>query len=91
MAVPKLTSPEYTAVIEWPGDEFVARLEVANVQTPGPAAVPIPRSVAPSKKVTVPVGVPAPGDTGFTVAINVTDWPYTLGLGEATTVVRLPA
>ena len=35
-------------------------------------------NVVPSmKKVTVPVGVPVAGDTGLTVAVNVTDWPKT--------------
>ena len=31
--------------------------------------------VAPSLKVTLPVGVPVAGETGLTVAVNVTDWP----------------
>jgi len=37
--------------------------------------------VVPSKKETVPVGVPAPGALGVTVAVKVTDWPKTDGLG----------
>jgi hypothetical protein len=37
--------------------------------------------------VTVPVGVPAPGDTTVTVAVNVTDWPKTEGLAEEVTPV----
>ena len=41
---------------------------------------------------TVPVGVPVPGDTTLTVAVNVTDWPYTDGLkDERSPVVVLPA
>src|SRR5437667_6080059 len=36
---------------------------------------------------TVPVRVPAPGATGVTVAVKVTDWPNTEGLAEALTVV----
>jgi hypothetical protein len=35
------------------------------------------RTTVPSMKVTVPVGVPEPGDTGSTVAVKVTAWPKT--------------
>ena len=42
-------------------------------------------------KVTVPVGVPAPGETAATVAVKVTDWPKTLGLVEEVSVVVLLA
>jgi hypothetical protein len=39
---------------------------------------------------TVPVGVPAPGDTGATVAVKVTDCPYADGFVlEASAVVVL--
>ena len=39
-------------------------------------------------KVTLPVGVPAPGATTPTVAVNVIDWPKPAGLRlEATLVV----
>ena len=31
---------------------------------------------------TVPVGVPAPGDTAVTVALNVTGWPNAEGLTD---------
>src|SRR5262245_13861148 len=43
----------------------------------------------PSKKVTVPVGDPAPGATADTVAVNVTGWPVPVGLidGLRATVV----
>jgi hypothetical protein len=44
--------------------------------------VPVPRVVLPSLKVTVPVGVPAPGATAATVAVNVTDWPKTDGVPD---------
>jgi len=37
--------------------------------------------------VAVPVGVPLPGETGLTVAVNVTAWPATEGLAEETTLV----
>ena len=36
----------------------------------------------PSLNVTVPVGVPAPGATGLTVAVITSDWPNTEGFAE---------
>ena len=42
-------------------------------------------------KVTVPVGVPAPGATALTVAVKVTVWPDSDGLTEEVTVVVLLA
>ena len=42
-------------------------------------------------KVTVPVGVPAPGATGATVAVKVTGWPKTDGSGDEVTVVVVDA
>ena len=47
--------------------------------------------VAPSVKVTVPVGVPVAGATAATVAVNVTACPNTEGLGAEVTVVLLAA
>jgi hypothetical protein len=79
----KLESPLYLAVIEW---DPTASVDVANVATP-PDSVPVPRVVVPSRKVTVPVGVPVAGGTGATVAVNVTDCPKTDGLAEDVTVV----
>jgi hypothetical protein len=38
--------------------------------------------VVPSRKVTVPVGVPVAGATAETVAVKVTDWPGSDGLTE---------
>jgi hypothetical protein len=38
-------------------------------------------------KVTVPLGVPEPGDTAATVAVKVTDWPCTLGFALELRVV----
>ena len=35
--------------------------------------LPVPKVVAPSLNVIVPVGVPEPGDTAAMVAVNVTD------------------
>jgi hypothetical protein len=52
---------------------------VEKVATP-PVSVPVPMTAAPSRKFTVPVGVPAPGLTAATVAVKVTDCPKTDGL-----------
>jgi len=69
--VEKLVSPLYTAVMEW---VLTERLKIANVATPPTPTVEEPSVVAPSLKVTVPVGVPAPVVTE-TVAVKVTDCP----------------
>src|SRR5207302_6955229 len=49
------------------------------------------RRVLPSKKSALPVGVPAPGATGLTVAVKVTAWPNTDGLGAEVSAVVVPA
>ena len=60
-----------------------------NVAEP-PLSAPVPKVVAPSLKVTVPVGVPLPGAAGATVAVKVTPCPNTDGFAdEITTVVVL--
>nr|WP_229860059.1 hypothetical protein [Streptomyces anandii] len=46
---------------------------------------------SPKSKVTFPVGVPAPGATGATVAVKVTGSPTTDGSGDDDTVVAVPA
>lgn len=51
--------------------------------------MPVPRVVVPSMNETVPVGVP--GETLVIVAVNVTDWPVTEGLGAETRVVVVGA
>jgi hypothetical protein len=61
-----------------------------NVALP-PASVAVPRVAAPSRKVTVPVGVPTPGETALTVAVNVTAWPDDDGFTEEVTVLELLA
>ena len=66
-----------------------ARVEVVNVAWPAASRSPLFRVVAPSRNVTVPVGVP--GETLATVAVNVTDWPVTDGFGAETRVVVLGA
>ncbi len=49
----------------------------------------MPSSVVPSKKLTVPVGVPEPGAVTDTVAVSVTGAPSTAGLGLAARTVRV--
>ncbi len=46
--------------------------------------------VAPSLKVTMPVGVPAPGGITLTVAVNVTDCPNVDELVLDVTAVEVP-
>jgi hypothetical protein len=41
--------------------------------------------------VTVPVGVPEPGETAVTVAVNVSAWPNGDGFADDVTVVELLA
>jgi hypothetical protein len=84
----KLLSPPYTAVIEWVP---TASRAVVNVAWRAAFTVPVPRVVVPSKKVTVPVGVPAPGALAVTVAVNVTARPKTELVGEAAVVVVVEA
>jgi hypothetical protein len=59
--------------------------EVEIVATPPALSVPVPRGVAPSKKLTLPVGVP-PGPE--TLAVKVTDAPNVEGFAlEASVAV----
>src|SRR5207247_320158 len=80
----KFASPPYDALIEW---EPTASVLVTNVAWPEPFRVPVPRVLEPSLKVTVPVGVPAPGLLAVTVAVKVTDCPDSDGLAEELTSV----
>lgn len=57
---------------------------VVNVATPEPFNVPVPRVVAPSLNVTVPVGVP---EAAATVAVNVTGEPTVDGFALEVRVV----
>ena len=66
------------------------KAEVVNVAMP-PLSVPVPMGLPPSRNVTVPVGVPAPGATAETVAVNVTDWPNTDGFTDEITAVVVSA
>jgi hypothetical protein len=78
----KLVSPEYDAVIECAP---TASVEVLNVAVPE-LSVPVPICVAPSLKVTVPVGLPDP-DFGATVAVNVTVCPVVGVVADAASEV----
>ena len=77
---------------------MIARVPVASTDeetdaVPVPSSVAEPSVVAPSWKVTVPVGVPLPGATAVTVAVTVTDWPWTVPpptTDAATLVVAAP-
>ena len=61
-----------------------ARLLVEKVAVKGAVAesVPLPITVVPSRKLTVPVGVPAPGADTATVAVNVTLCPNVDGFRD---------
>jgi hypothetical protein len=62
--------------------------EVVKVPLPE-VRLAVPRVVEPSKKVTVPVGVPTPGEEALTVAVNVTAWLKDDGLSDEVTVAEL--
>ena len=64
-------------VIEWEPTASVAVVRVATTFPLTRLRVPVPRFVAPSKNVIVPVGLPALGLTTATVEVRVTDWPKT--------------
>ena len=59
----------------------MVRLPTGSEATPEPSSGADPSAVAPSKKETVPVGMPVPGAVAVTVAVSVTDWPCTDGFG----------
>ena len=60
-----------------------------QVATPATSGLPTQPAMLtpPSWKVTVPVGVPAPGGLAVTVAVKVTLWPETEGLTEELSAV----
>ena len=66
------------------------RVEIESVAVP-PLSVPVPRVVEPSRKLTVPVGVPLPGATASTVAVKVTDSPKTEGFAYEVTLLVVAA
>jgi len=81
----KLASLPYCAVML--ECTLTVKAEVDNVAMPPTPTVPVPRLVAPSKNVTVPDGLPAPGAIAATVAVKVTDCPNTDGFGAEVTLV----
>ena len=82
-----LAEPAKTALMAWfPG----ARDEVLNWATPAVESVALPSVVAPSMKVTVPVGVVV--DCGeATVAVKVTFCPKVEGFSDEVSVVVVGA
>lgn len=62
-----------------------ASVDVVKVATPLPLSVPVPRAIVPSRKVTVPVGVPEVPD--LIVAVNVTGAPLDVEAAELTNAV----
>src|SRR6266850_6800473 len=77
-------SPEYRAVIACTPAASALVVSVARSEA---SRGRVPREVAPSKKVTVPVGVPVAGGKTATVAVNVTGWPTTAGFRDDATAV----
>jgi hypothetical protein len=78
----ELELPAYCAVrLYFPA----ARADVDNVATPEEFRVPVPRTVEPFRKLTVPAGVVVP--LPLTDAVKVRVWPAVMGFGAATRVV----
>ena len=68
------------------------RVEIAElVALPPESVTALPKFTPLVLNCTVPVGVPAPGATAVTVAVNVTAWPNTEGLAEEVTAVVVSA
>ena len=78
-------------MIECEATDSDEALKVAVVTPAVVESVPVPSVLAPSLKLTVPVGFPAPGATAATVAVKVTDWPNAEGFADETTVVVVAA
>ncbi|SCK55662.1 hypothetical protein H180DRAFT_05131, partial [Streptomyces sp. WMMB 322] len=86
----KLALPPYVAVTvngEPPTVAYACEM-VATPPDNGTGAETLP---SPKSKTTDPIGVPEPGDTAETVAVNVTDSPTTDGSGAPATAVDVPA
>src|SRR5713226_1122254 len=64
---------------------------LALVTPPVVLSMPVPSVLAPSLKVTLPLGVPVPGEETDTVAVNFTLWPMTAALADDVTVVVVAA
>src|SRR5439155_22156301 len=72
----------------------IASVEVVhrgNVLPPAGASVPWPMLFPPSRKVTMPLGLPLPGEITATVAVKVTACPEDDGLVPELTAVLVPA
>ena len=66
------------------------RVEVVKVAWPELRLV-VAKVVAPSLKVTEPVGMPLPGELAVTMAVKVTDRLKTEGLAEEVRAVAVPS
>jgi hypothetical protein len=82
----KVALPEYLAVTECVP---TASVDVVKVATPLPFNAPVPRVVVPSRKVTIPVGVPEVLDR--IVAVNVSGAPLDAEAEELTITAVVPA
>ena len=80
----KLVSPAYSAVMLV---ILTASEVMAKVAIPLPFKAPVPMMTPALLKVTVPLAIPAPGETAATVAVKVIDCPKTEGVVEANVVV----
>lgn len=82
----KSVFPEYAAVIE-----FAPKLSdaVAKAATPLAFNETLPKTVAPSLNVTVPLGIPLVADVSL--AVKVTDWLNAEGFTEVLSAVKLKA
>ena len=89
LLVVKVVSPAYVAVRTWLPTAKLVVVKLAVLMPPLVVKVPWPRLVAPSEKITTPLGLPLP--VPDTVAVKMTFWPQTEGLAEETTAVVLVA
>ena len=82
----KLASPKYCAEMLWvpTGNVLVVKVAAACA-----FSVPLPKVVTPSRKFTLPVGVPAADEV--TVAVTLTACPCATVLGAASTAVVVVA
>lgn len=81
----KLLSPLYCAVIKWaPTASVLVESDAALFER-----LTVPNEVEPSRKVTVPVGVPLPENCN--AVVRVTLWPNCAALGLADTLVVVEA
>ena len=81
-----MASPLYFAVIECVP---MLKVEILKTALPDEFKVMLDSDLIPSRNVTVPVGVPAPGATAVTVAVNDTVVPESAGFSDDTSAVEL--